>query len=77
LPLFRQFILNQQSANLFNLVWLGKGTSWLQVENLVNPFSREYVVTALDSLREAEPFSEALEDRQIERRHPTNPAIFE
>ena len=47
-------MLNEYSANLFDLVWFCQRTSWLQVENVVNTFSREYVMTALDPLRKAE-----------------------
>jgi hypothetical protein len=54
LPLFRQFILNQHSAYLFDLVWLRNRISRLKVENLVSAFSIEDVVAAFDPLREAE-----------------------
>jgi hypothetical protein len=46
-------MLNEHSPNLFDLVWLCQRTPWLQVKNVVNAFSREDVVAALDPLREA------------------------
>jgi len=73
LLLFHQFILNQHSPYLLDLIWFRHRAPRLKVENLVNAFSGENMVAAFDPLREtkaAEERAEVVESDAGIRRAP-------
>jgi hypothetical protein len=49
-----QSISNEHPADLFDLIRLGKGTSRLKIQDLINSIAREYVMASSNALDKAQ-----------------------